>query len=148
MRHGPALEAKARKARHAKLADTSTNACRSEELPDRTDLPGLCDIIMSYFLFAESELAKTFQGTHGPDILVGDDTKIGRSVSGRDSCRLPAKWAQVSGTHCRIFYTSLKVLLVLPVHHEQLQLQVLSRSSQKERAKRKLNACRIQLVTG
>lgn len=88
---------------------------------------------MSYYLFAESELAKTFQGTHGPDILVGDDTKIGRSVSGRDSCRLPAKWAQVSGTHCRIFYTSLKVLLVLPVYHQPFQLQALSGSWQREK---------------
>ena len=86
---------------------------------------------MSYYLFAESELAKTFQGTHGPDILVGDDTKIGRSVSGRDSCRLPAKWAQVSGTHCRIFYTSLKVLC-LPVDHQPFQLQALSRSWQRK----------------
>ena len=64
---------------------------------------------MSYFLFADSSFAKTFQGPHGPDILVGDDTRIGRSVTGRDSCRLPAKWAQVSGNHCKIFYTSLKV---------------------------------------
>ncbi len=68
---------------------------------------------MSYFLFAESELAKTFQGPHGPDILVGDDTRIGRSVTGRDSCKLPTKWAQVSGNHCKIFYTSLKVQLTL-----------------------------------
>lgn len=65
---------------------------------------------MTYFLFAESAFAKTFQGPHGPDIIVGDDTRIGRSVTGRDSCRLPAKWAQVSGNHCKIFYTSLKVL--------------------------------------
>ena len=70
---------------------------------------------MTYFLFAESAFAKTFQGLHGPDIVVGDDTRIGRSVTGRDSCRLPAKWAQVSGNHCKIFYTSLKVLLVLPI---------------------------------
>jgi len=68
---------------------------------------------MSYFLFAKSELAKTFQGPHGPDILVGDDTRIGRSVTGRDSCKLPTKWAQVSGNHCKIFYTSLKVQLTL-----------------------------------
>ena len=79
----------------------------------RTVWPGsranLPHFIMTYFLFAESELAKTFQGPHGPDILVGDDTRIGRSVSGRDSCKLPTKWAQVSGNHCKIFYTSLKV---------------------------------------
>lgn len=64
---------------------------------------------MTYFLIAESAFAKTFQGPHGPDIIVGDDTRIGRSVTGRDACRLPAKWAQVSGNHCKIFYTSLKV---------------------------------------
>ena len=68
---------------------------------------------MTYFLFADSVFAKTFQGPHGPDILVGDDTRIGRSVTGRDSCRLPAKWAQVSGSHCKIFYTSLKVFAAL-----------------------------------
>ena len=81
---------------------------------------------MSYFLYAESELAKTFQGAHGPDILVGDDTRIGRSVAGRDSCRLPAKWAQVSGIHCKIFYTSLKVLLVRAGIHSCIDFHIVS----------------------
>lgn len=65
---------------------------------------------MSYYLIAESSLAKTYQGTYGPDILITENTKIGRSVAGQGSCRLPPKWAQVSGTHCRVYHTTEKVL--------------------------------------
>ena len=65
---------------------------------------------MSYYLIAESSLAKTYQGTYGPDILITENTKIGRSVAGQGSCRLPPKWAQVSGSHCRVYHTTEKVL--------------------------------------
>lgn len=93
-------------AKHVRQLEEHITEHRTVWPGSRADLP---HFIMSYFLFADSELAKTFQGPHGPDILVGDDTRIGRSVSGRDSCKLPTKWAQVSGNHCKIFYTSLKV---------------------------------------
>ena len=67
---------------------------------------------MSFYLIAESVLAKTYQGAQGPDILITENTRIGRSVAGQGSCRLPPKWAQVSGNHCRVYLSTEKVLPV------------------------------------
>lgn len=64
---------------------------------------------MSAYLIARSVLAKTHQGAHGPDILITASTKIGRNVNGQGACRLPPKWAQVSGNHCRVYYDEEKV---------------------------------------
>jgi hypothetical protein len=55
----------------------------------------------SYELVADTPLTKERQTPSGPNILLDDNTRIGRSTSGPGL--LPINWAQVSGNHCRVF---------------------------------------------
>jgi hypothetical protein len=60
--------------------------------------------MQAYELVAESPLAKQRVTPSGPNILLTENTAIGRSAAGVGN--LPIDWAQVSGNHCRIFLFS------------------------------------------
>ncbi len=57
-----------------------------------------------YELVADTPLAKQRVAPGGPNILLSIGTAIGRTASGPGT--LPIDWAQVSGSHCRVFLAS------------------------------------------
>lgn len=57
--------------------------------------------MQAYELLADSPLAKQRVTPNGPNVLLGENTAIGRSAAGAGN--LPIDWAQVSGNHCRVF---------------------------------------------
>ena len=66
-----------------------------------------------FFLVAVSPLAQSSRGPNGPNLEVREVTRLGRSVASKDGYRFPGDWGQISGNHCKIFFSKVEQLIDL-----------------------------------